>query len=89
MSEALQIRIVSPEKTVFEGEIKKLVVPGSKGIFEVLSRHASIISSLEQGIVRYYTDDIESENILQITGGFIQVRDNCVTLCVELDNSGV
>ena len=45
----LQLKIVSPEKVVFQGEVESVLVPGTLGSFEILKDHAPIISSLEVG----------------------------------------
>ena len=49
----LKLRIVSPERVVFNGEVESLKVPGMLGEFEILNNHAPIISSLVSGNVTY------------------------------------
>lgn len=78
---ALTLKIVSPEKVVFEGEIKSMIVPGTSGQFEILVNHAPIISSLEEGEIIYET---ATRNTLTIRGGFISVQKNQVNACVEI-----
>ena len=79
----LQLKIVSPERILFTGEVKSVVVPGSLGEFEILENHAPIISSLEKGTVAYKLSDTD-ESRLEILGGFVEVQKNEVRLCVEL-----
>ena len=79
----LRLKIVSPERMEFNGEILSIIVPGTKGRFEVLENHAPIISSLEKGIVEYTTSGNE-KNTLVILGGFVEVQKNEVSLCVEI-----
>ena len=43
------LEIITPDKNIFEGEVKLVQVPGSKGTFEILKNHAPIISTLEKG----------------------------------------
>ena len=50
----LHLRIVSPEKVVFDGKVDSVLVPGTLGSFEILKDHAPIISSLEKGVVVYH-----------------------------------
>ena len=45
----MKIEIITPDKKIFEGEIKSVRVPGKKGSFQVLKDHAPIISTLENG----------------------------------------
>ena len=78
----LKLKIVSPEKIEFEGEVNSVLVPGTMGQFEILVNHAPIISSLDKGKVVYALPDGEKKS-LSITGGFVEVQKNVVSLCVE------
>lgn len=77
----MKLRILSAEKVLFEGEAHSVVVPGSKGAFEVLEGHAPIISTLGAGKLRY-SGDTDAE--LEIASGFIDVHDGEVAVGVEL-----
>ena len=68
---SLKLRIVSPEKIVFVGDVESVTVPGTAGEFQVLPNHAPLISSLEPGRVLYDCADGRKE--LNITGGFAEV----------------
>ena len=81
----LQLRIVSPEKVEYDGEVLSVVVPGTMGQFEILNDHAPIISTLQQGVVEYVTQ--EGKVSLNILGGFVEVQKNVVSLCVELSKA--
>lgn len=78
----LQLKIVSPEKVVFQGEVVSVLVPGTLGSFEILNDHAPIISSLEEGKVEYTT--LEGKNVMNIRGGFVECKKNEVSLSVEV-----
>lgn len=78
----LKLRIVTPEKVVFDGDIESITVPGTLGSFEILNNHAPIISSLGIGKVIYVTSKTTEE--LDIQGGFVEVQKNMVELCVEV-----
>ena len=78
----LQLKIVSPEKVIFTGEVLSVLVPGTLGSFEILNDHAPIISSLEPGRVEYAT--AEGRESFDIIGGFVEVKKNNVSLCVEM-----
>ena len=73
----LQLRIVSPERIEFTGEVESVKVPGAQGNFEILTDHAPIISILTKGVVEY------EGQLLAILGGFVEVQKNKVSLCVE------
>jgi len=78
----LKLKIVSPEKVVFQGDVESVLVPGTLGSFEILTDHAPIISSLEVGKVEYAT--AEGKQTMDIKGGFVEVKKNEVSLCVEV-----
>lgn len=80
---SLKLKIISPEKVEYSGEVSSVAVPGTKGSFEILTDHAPIISSLQSGAVEYVTD--EGKQSLPIKGGFVEVQKNMVNLCVELN----
>ncbi len=78
----MRIEIVTPDKKVFEGEIKSVRVPGRKGSFQVLKDHAPIISTLENGPV-IMVDMEGKETILEIDGGVIEVKANKIILLAD------
>ena len=80
----LKLKIVSPERIEFEGEVDSVLVPGSMGQFEILVNHAPIISSLDKGRVVYTLPGDEKKS-LDICGGFVEVQKNVVSLCVEIN----
>lgn len=66
----LTLNIVSPERTVYSGAAEKVVVPGTLGQFEILENHAPLISSLDEGEIRYVTADGECS--FTAKGGFVK-----------------
>ncbi len=79
---ALKLKIVSPEKIEYEGEVDGVKVPGANGSFEILENHAPIISSLDKGVVTYSVTGQEHQ--FNISGGFVEVQKNEVSICAEL-----
>lgn len=45
----MYLEIVSPEATLFKGEVSSVAVPGVNGEFQVLNNHAPIVSILSKG----------------------------------------
>lgn len=78
----LKLKIVSPERIVFDGNVESVIVPGTAGQFEILTHHAPIISSLEKGNVIYKVDG--NTESLDIIGGFVNVKKDEVNVCVEV-----
>jgi len=78
----MKIEIITPDKKIFEGDIKSIRVPGKKGSFQVLKDHAPIISTLENGPV-IMVDQAGTETRYEINGGVIEVRQNKIILLTE------
>ena len=78
----LELRIVSPERIEYDGQVESVLVPGSMAQFEILQDHAPIISTLQNGEVVYTTK--EGRVSLSIQGGFVEVQKNVVSVCVEM-----
>ena len=48
----MYLEIISPEKTLFKGEVESILFPGTYGDFQVLNNHAPIVSTLTRGKVK-------------------------------------
>ena len=83
----MRIEIITPDKKVFEGDIKSVRVPGKKGSFQVLKDHAPIVSTLENGPV-ILVDQAGTESKFQINGGVIEVKGNKIILLAESVKEG-
>ncbi len=79
----MKIEIITPDKKVYEGEIKSVRVPGKKGSFQVLKDHAPIISTLDKGLVIMVDQTENKEIIYEISGGVIEVKMNKIILLAE------
>lgn len=79
---SLKLRIVSPEKIVFDGNVESVTAPGVLGEFQILQDHAPLISSLDNGLLVYR--DNEGDHSLSIVGGFVEVQKNVVSVCIEI-----
>ena len=75
----MNLEVITPEKRLFEGEVKLVQVPGKKGSFEVLKNHAPIISTLTRGTIKIITEKDKKETI-QINSGIIEVKANKITI---------
>jgi F-type H+-transporting ATPase subunit epsilon len=71
------LEIITPEKKIFEGEVRSAIFPGSDGSFQVLDNHAPIISLLKAGVLEYGT------NHVNITGGVVEVLQNKVIVLAD------
>ena len=75
----MTLEIITPEKSLFKGEVNSVKLPGKNGEFEVLNNHASIISTLNKGEVRVITKNNETKNF-SINGGVIEMQKNKIIL---------
>jgi F-type H+-transporting ATPase subunit epsilon len=48
----MYLEIVSPEATLFKGDVDSVSVPGVNGEFEMLNNHAAVVSTLKDGFVK-------------------------------------
>jgi F-type H+-transporting ATPase subunit epsilon len=78
----MKIEIITPDRKVYEGDIKSIRVPGKKGSFQVLKDHAPIISTLEKGPV-IIVDQSNNEIRYEIQEGVIEVKQNKIILLSE------
>ncbi|HLC89968.1 MAG TPA: ATP synthase F1 subunit epsilon [Patescibacteria group bacterium] len=78
----LKLKIVTPEKVVYESEISQVTVPTSSGQITILSNHLPLISVLAAGELIIWGKD-KSETPMAISGGFVQVAKNEVTILAD------
>lgn len=78
----LNVSIVTPQSTAFEGKALAVSVPGTQSPFQVLYNHAPIISSLDIGIVKI-EDPSNAVMYFAAKQGFIEVLKNTVNIVVE------
>jgi F-type H+-transporting ATPase subunit epsilon len=78
----MNLVILSPEKEIFAGEVKSVIVPGSEGQFQMLENHAAIVSSLKSGEVRVTKANGEKVTFA-VDGGFAECLHNEVSVLVS------
>ena len=81
MATPLQVRVVTPESPVYDGNADFVVVPAHDGEMGILPRHARFLGALGLGELR-----ITSGGTLQrylLDGGFVQVSDGAVMVLCE------
>ena len=82
MNKTMDMTIATPEGIVFEGQVESAKFPGASGVFTVLPRHAALISALTAGKVVYAQGGKLTEMAIQ--GGFVEVKKNVISVCVEM-----
>ena len=77
----LPLRVVTPEKVAWEGEVDSLTVPAWEGSLGILPGHAPLLAQLREGAVRARSGD--AERLLAVSGGFVEVFEGRVSLFAE------
>ena len=91
------LEIVSPEASLFKGEVTSVSVPGVDGSFQILNNHAPIVSLLQEGTVKITAPSfsfskeaaklfskIDDQNYtLAISSGTIEMKDNKVIVLAD------
>jgi F-type H+-transporting ATPase subunit epsilon len=78
----LQLEIVTPERRAFTDEVDMVVVPGIEGQLGILPHHTPLISALGTGELKIKQRG--SEQIMLISGGFVEVRPDKVVIMADV-----
>ena len=78
----MHLEIITPDKKLFEDEVKYISLPGIDGSFGILDKHAPIISALKKGTVQV-TDKVSAKHNFEINGGVVEVLNNKVVVLAE------
>lgn len=76
------LEILTPEQKVFSGDVYGVQLPGISGLFEVLDKHAPLVSALKAGNLKILKDK-NSTVSYTIMSGFVEVLNNKTTVLVE------
>lgn len=82
---ALQVRVITPDRTVLDDSVEEVILPSSSGQIGILSGHAPLLTALESGVIRIRTTDWEN---IAITDGFAEVESNEVKVLVNAAAKG-
>ncbi len=78
----MKLEILTPEKKIFSGDVYGVQLPGISGLFEVLDKHAPIVSALKAGTLKILKDK-NSTASYAIQSGFVEVVNNKAMVLVE------
>ncbi len=76
------LEILTPENNIFSGTVYGVQLPGIGGLFEVLDKHAPMVSALKAGKLKILKDK-NSQVSYSIQSGFAEVLNNKTTVLVE------
>jgi F-type H+-transporting ATPase subunit epsilon len=76
----MKLEIITPDKKLYEGQVKSAIFPGSEGSFGVLNNHAAMISTLKKGKVEIIEEN-DTRKEFEIKGGIAEIINNkCIVL---------
>lgn len=78
----MTLEILTPERKIFSGQVYGVQLPGISGLFEVLDKHAPMVSALKEGNLKILKDKTLTESY-SIEGGFVEVLNNKTIVLVE------
>ena len=78
----MTLEILTPEKKIFSGEVYGVQLPGISGLFEVLDKHAPLVSALKAGKMKILKSKSDMVHYT-IQSGFVEVLNNKATVLVE------
>jgi F-type H+-transporting ATPase subunit epsilon len=78
----MHLEIITPDKKLFDDEVRSVVVPGTDGLLGILENHAPLISALKKGVVKV-TDRSSAKHQFEIHGGVVEVLNNRVIVLAE------
>lgn len=76
------LEILTPERKIFSGDVYGIQLPGIAGMFEVLEKHAPLVSALKAGKLKILKDK-NTTTFYTIQSGFVEVINNKTTVLVE------
>lgn len=78
------LRVVSVERSLFEGDVEFMIANGAEGELGVLARHAPLMTILKPGPLRIQETFGGAEQLLFVGGGFLEVLPDRVTVLADV-----
>jgi len=77
----IRCEIVSQDRTVFEGDVDIVVLPGAAGEMGILPKHAPVLTTLKYGIIKVRKSG--KEELFTVAGGVAEVQPDIVTILAD------
>nr|YP_010932850.1 CF1 epsilon subunit of ATP synthase [Klebsormidium mucosum]WKT07162.1 CF1 epsilon subunit of ATP synthase [Klebsormidium mucosum] len=77
----LNLRVMTPIRTVWDGQVQEVILPTNSGKVGVLPKHASLLTALDIGVLRVRTNTQWSR--MALMGGFAKIENDRVTILVN------
>jgi F-type H+-transporting ATPase subunit epsilon len=79
----LTVRVIAPDKTIWDAAADEVILPSSTGQLGILSGHAPLLTALETGVMRVRAEKDKNWTAIALMGGFAEVEQNEVTVLVN------
>jgi len=80
---ALAVRIIAPDKTVWDSSADEVILPSTTGQLGVLTGHVPMITALDTGVMRVRPSGSKDWVVIALMGGFAEVNQDEVTVLVN------
>lgn len=78
----MKLTIITPDETLYTGEVKSVKLQGVQGKFEILNNHAPIVSALDKGEIKII--DVEDAQLsFSINSGILEMSDNNIQILAQ------
>jgi len=77
----IRCEIVSQDRTVFQGDVDIVVLPGAAGEMGILPHHAPVLAILKYGVIKIRRDG--KEELFTVAGGMAEVQPDIVTILAD------
>jgi F-type H+-transporting ATPase subunit epsilon len=77
----IRCEIVSQDRTVFQGDVDIVVLPGAAGEMGILPHHAPVLAILKYGVIKIRRDG--KEELFAVAGGLAEVQPDIVTVLAD------
>lgn len=77
----IRCEIVSQDRSVFEGDVDMVTIPGKDGDMGILPHHAPLLSTIRPGVIKVRSG--KDEQVFIITGGLVEVQPTIVTILAD------
>lgn len=82
MATSYLLKIVTPERTIFEGPVTYIIVRSTEGEIGILAHHMQLITPLVPHIITIYPENGNTEQ-LTVGGGFLEVGDTTTVILAD------
>ena len=79
----LTVRVIAPDKTVWDSEAEEIILPSTTGQLGILSGHAPLLTALDIGVMRVRPEKSKDWVAIAVLGGFAEVEADEVTILIN------